>query len=220
MRPRLTVFDMDGVLTRSISSWQYVHEHFGVDNSENLRRYLAGEIDYMEFLRSDVRLWLSARGGPVRAQDIISVLQGGIPPKEGHRGGSILKLHSLGSAIAIISGGIFWLARMIGERYGADYVFANEIYCRDGFLVPDGRMVVDPKNKSAVLAGLQRRLGIGRGGETVSVGDTEQDVGMFELSALSIAVDPKDEAVRKRCMLIINSDSLLPVVQAIEDFGR
>ncbi|GGM76250.1 phosphoserine phosphatase [Thermogymnomonas acidicola] len=216
MRPRLTVFDMDGVLTRSISSWQYVHEHFGVDNSENLRRYLAGEIDYMEFLRSDVRLWLSARG-PVRAQDIISVLQG-IPLRR-DIGEAFSRLHSLGSAIAIISGGIFWLARMIGERYGADYVFANEIYCRDGFLVPDGRMVVDPKNKSAVLAGLQRRLGIGRG-ETVSVGDTEQDVGMFELSALSIAVDPKDEAVRKRCMLIINSDSLLPVVQAIEDFGR
>ena len=54
---RLVVFDMDGVLADTPSSWVYVHQAFGVNNRANLDLYLQCEIDYDQFMRRDIRTW-------------------------------------------------------------------------------------------------------------------------------------------------------------------
>ena len=48
---RLVAFDMDGTLVDVASSWQAVHHHFGDHNDEGLQRFLANEIDDIEFIR-------------------------------------------------------------------------------------------------------------------------------------------------------------------------
>ena len=48
--PKVVVFDCDGVLVDSVSSWKTLHDHFGTDNSHNLKRFIEGEISDMEFL--------------------------------------------------------------------------------------------------------------------------------------------------------------------------
>ena len=45
----------------------------GVDNSENLRLYRTGRISYMDFLRSDVNLWISRHPGITR-EDVVKIL--------------------------------------------------------------------------------------------------------------------------------------------------
>ena len=37
-RIKLVVFDMDGTLLKPRSCWAYIHEHFGTDNSEMLKK--------------------------------------------------------------------------------------------------------------------------------------------------------------------------------------
>lgn len=54
---KMVIFDMDGVLVDIDSSWQFIHRIFHVDSSENLEKYLGGEIDYKEFMRRDIGLW-------------------------------------------------------------------------------------------------------------------------------------------------------------------
>ena len=49
------IFDCDGVLVDSVSSWRTLHDHFGTDNSDELARFIAGEISDVEFMRSDIR---------------------------------------------------------------------------------------------------------------------------------------------------------------------
>ena len=48
---------MDGVLLDTVSSWRYIHEHFGTTNKRSIIPYLRGDIDYLEFIRRDVSLW-------------------------------------------------------------------------------------------------------------------------------------------------------------------
>ena len=53
------VFDCDGVLVDAVSSWRTLHDHFGTDNSENLQRFIRGEITDVEFMRLDIAKWKS-----------------------------------------------------------------------------------------------------------------------------------------------------------------
>lgn len=41
--PKVVVFDCDGVLVDSVSSWKTLHDHFGTDNSHNLTRFINGD---------------------------------------------------------------------------------------------------------------------------------------------------------------------------------
>jgi len=70
---RLAVFDMDGVLVDTESSWVLVHEHFGTNNDDSLRAFLRGEIDDLEFIARDVALWRRVRG-EVRWDEVRDVL--------------------------------------------------------------------------------------------------------------------------------------------------
>ena len=53
----LIFFDMDGVLTDTISSWKHVHDYFGTSNERSVDEYLKGNIDDLEFIKRDVSLW-------------------------------------------------------------------------------------------------------------------------------------------------------------------
>jgi beta-phosphoglucomutase-like phosphatase (HAD superfamily) len=53
-QPKVVVFDCDGVLVDSVSSWKTLHDYFGTDNSQNLQRFINGEFTDMEFMRSDI----------------------------------------------------------------------------------------------------------------------------------------------------------------------
>ena len=54
---KLVVFDMDGTLLRERSCWEYIHRHFGVDNTEMLKLYMEHKISDQEFAESDIKLW-------------------------------------------------------------------------------------------------------------------------------------------------------------------
>jgi phosphoserine phosphatase len=56
---RLIAFDCDGVLVKETSAWYTLHKNFGTYEAArpNLIACEAGEIDYPEFMRRDIRLW-------------------------------------------------------------------------------------------------------------------------------------------------------------------
>ena len=58
MSYKFVAFDLDGVLVDTFSSWVWMHKHFNVNNDHSLYAYQRGEIDYGEFMRRDIALWL------------------------------------------------------------------------------------------------------------------------------------------------------------------
>jgi len=211
---KLVAFDMDGVLTTHPSSWKFIHEYFGVDNSANLDAYRNGAITYGEFMSRDISLWLSKKPDLTK-DDIISILSR-IRMRDNVKRG-VEKLKDAGIKVAIVSGGVSWLADLINDDPIFDYVFANEIVIDGkGRLTGKGKPNVIPSRKDIVIENIQSLVGCEKA-ETGSVGDSYFDRSMFSASRVAIAFNPRDEEVRNASTSILFSNDLLELSERILD---
>ncbi|MGP6206975.1 HAD-IB family phosphatase [Cuniculiplasma sp. SKW3] len=174
-------FDMDGVLTREKSSWNYVNRNLGIDNSKNYENFKTGRITYEKFLTLDLALWIQS--GRARNADTILHLLNQIELFPNAENGC-KKLIANGFKIVIVSGGINWLAQRIGEMIGASEVYANIIFAKDGIIQPEGKAVVNPKKKGMIVEEYVSRK---RPEFSISVGDSPDDESMFTSTDYSIS---------------------------------
>lgn len=204
----MVVFDMDGVLVDVDSSWQTVHRAFRVDNEENFQKHLRNEIDYREFMRSDISLW-----GNTHITRIKSILDQARLMKGAKE--TLTSLRNMGVKTAIISSGIMTLAERIKEELGIDQVFANKLLTdEEGNLLGEGEEAVNLRNKGVVLEKLCRVVGI-KPEDCAVVGDSRFDVPLFEKTGLSIAFNAQDPWVRDAADVVIDDKDLrriLPVI--------
>ena len=208
----LAVFDMDGVLIDSHSSWVLVHEHFGTDNEDSLRAFLLGEIDDLEFIRRDVERWSSIRGR-VPLHEVEAILDGA--PLVPGAIETLRKLGERGVRTAIVSGGLSHLARRLGEMGGVEYVHANDVEVDgEGFLTGAGVVRVPLMEKGQVVEAIQEELGVGVEG-TAAVGDTPVDVTMFRRARVSIAFNPWDGTTERAAAHVVRSRDLRSVLPLI-----
>ncbi len=174
-------FDMDGVLTKEKSSWNYVNRTLGIDNSKNYENFKTGKITYEKFLALDLALWIQS--GKARNADTVLKLLNQIELFPGAEQGC-KKLITNGFKIVIVSGGISWLAHRIGEAVGASEIYANVIFARDGIIQPEGKAIVNPKNKGKIVDEYISRK---RPDFSISVGDSSDDESMFKNTDYSIS---------------------------------
>ena len=208
----LAVFDMDGVLVDSHSSWVLVHRLYGSDNEDSLQAFMRGEIDDLEFIRLDVERWTSARGS-VPLTEVEGVLDTApLFP------GALETLKTLGEngiRTAIVSGGLRYLADRIARMVDVDFVFANDVVVDpQGLLTGGGVVDVPLRHKGTVVSDIQEELGVGPEG-TVAVGDTAVDVSMFSRARVTIAFNPKDPAIEGAATHVIRSRDLRSVLPLI-----
>lgn len=210
---RLAAFDMDGTLVDVDSSWRAVHDHFGLSNDEGLRAFLDGRIDDLEFIRSDVRLW-HGREPDLRTSDLRRILAS-VPLMPG-AAALFAGLRERRVRTAIVSGGLDLLAERIGRELGVDRVLANGVReDADGRLTGEGIVRVPIYEKERVLQGLQGELGI-RPDETLAVGNSEIDIGLFHRAAVGVAFQPADQAVRRAASHVIEEKDLRRVLPLID----
>jgi len=216
-RIRLVLFDMDGVLVDTPSSWVTVHRYFGVDNEENLRRFWNGEIDELEFVRSDVRLWKSVKPD-VTLTDIEHILSS-VKIMDG-AAETVSALRRLGIKTAIVSGGIDILAGRVASTLGMDYSTANGLCADgDGRLTGEGILRVRISNKAESASGIMRSMGI-QADEALAVGDSITDIPLFDLCAAGVAFNTDDARVlRKADYVIDNLYSIVELVERLNDGG-
>jgi len=202
---KLVAFDLDGVLVESDSSWQALHDAFGVNNEENLQKYLRGEIDYKEFMRSDIRLWGNASREEIKTiLDQVRLMKGA---KE-----TIDELKKAGYKTAIISSGISLLADRIKNQLGIDYSYANKLlFDGKGRLTGEAEESVTLSNKDSILKRLAAVEGI-KPSECAVVGDSKFDVPMFKDAGFSIAFNPKDQLVREAAYSVIERKGLREIL--------
>jgi phosphoserine phosphatase len=198
---KFVIFDMDGVLVDIDSSWQLVHRAFSAVNEDNFRRYLHGEIDYKEFMRTDISLW-----GKVRVRQIEDILDKA--PLMPTAQGVISESKKRGYKTAIISSGISILAERVKRTFNIDYSFANKLVVdNEGLLTGEGEEVVELSSKDQVLKRLadKEKMQIK---QCVAIGDSKYDISLFRESGLSIAFNTKDETVKKAADLVIDGTDL------------
>jgi len=182
---RLFAFDMDSTLIQGevideLAKMAGVADRV-VEITESAMR---GEIEFQESFRRRVAL---LKGLPEpRVRELI----GRIPLAEGAER-LISTLKTLGYKTAILSGGFTFFARCLQQRFGIDYVHANELEFANGVVTGEVTgQIVDGARKAVLLEEIARQEHISLE-QVVAVGDGANDLPMLNLAGMGIAFRAK-----------------------------
>jgi phosphoserine phosphatase len=206
----IAVFDMDGVLIRQRSSWRIIHHRLGTDNEDSFVAYIQGEIDDMEFMRRDIRLWNGM--GLRNIRDVEEALEDALLMEGFHECMELLR--EKGYTLAIISGGLETLAMKLGRLGGFDHVLSNGlVHNEEGDLTGEGDLRVPLRDKGSVLSKILQR----GYSPVAAIGDSYVDLSMFSIADLSIAFRPESREVAEAADLVIEEPDLRIVARAVID---
>jgi phosphoserine phosphatase len=165
---------------------------------------MRGEIDFSESFKRRVSLLKGLD------ESVMKEIAENLPITEG-MARLVRILKKSGYKIAILSGGFTYFGNYLKEKYGFDYVYANELEIANGKLT--GNYVgdiVDGKRKAELLKLLAQveKVDIR---QTVAVGDGANDLPMLATAGLGIAfhAKPKVKATAKQSLSIVGLDGIL-----------
>ena len=202
---RLICFDMDSTLigTECIDELA-ARAGVGDKVKEITASAMRGEIDFTESFTRRVALLEGLD------QSVMEDIARNLPYNEGlERMMTILK--RVGYKTAILSGGFTYFGKYLQQKFGFDYVYANDLEIKDGKLT--GKYlgeVVDGRRKAELLRLLCQFEGIDLA-QAVAVGDGANDLPMLNLAGLGIAyhAKPKVMATARQSISTIGLDGLL-----------
>ena len=188
---KCVVFDCDGVLVDSVSSWKTLHDGFGTDNSKNLSRFIAGELTDVEFMRSDIAMWKAIQD-PIHKDELFRMYSG-VSLMEGARE-TVQALQDSGVYVAIVSAGVDLFVSSIAAMLKVDDWIANGFeFDEEGFLSDDGVCRLHASGKGDVINRLMEMHDF-KPEEVVSVGDSEMDLSMMVPGSGFIGFNPSRES--------------------------
>jgi len=209
MKFDMAAFDLDGVIVAERSSWEWVHRHFGVDNTESLAAYCSGRIDDREFMRTDIAMWMR-KDPEVSLEKIRGILMGAQIVKGAKE--AVASLRESGVRTCIVSGGIDLLAEHIGRVCGVEKVMSNGLTADvNGRLLGDGILRVELRDKASALKSIMGDFGV-RPERCAAIGNSWVDVSMFRIAGYGIAFNPIDEQTVREADIVIQSDDLRDIL--------
>jgi len=188
MKYKLIIFDIDGTITRHISSWRYIHEKLGIWDKEAFsyqEQFLSGKINYRRFCELDAYHWKG-----MSERKIIAIFKNVEYSK--NAASSIRRLKKLGFKLAAISTGLQFMSDRIKREFGFDYVLSNRLVVRKGIVTGNVKINIVHGAKSDILYNICRTFKI-KPAEAISIGDSDGDIPLAKASGYSIAFNSSSE---------------------------
>lgn len=208
---KLIVFDLDTTFIEQ-EIIDEIAKLAGIDESvrEITEKSMKGKMSYRESLKERVML---LRGIPASSLDKILkkiTLTKGVA--------DVLQvLKELGCKMAIVTGSFSYFTDKIKEKYGIDYVFANELVVKDGRLTGEVKEpIIDAEMKRKLIQEIMAREGIKRE-EVIAVGDGANDRFMLMEAGMGIAFDAK-EVVRKIADGVVTKENMKGLIYCLSEF--
>ncbi len=192
MKYKLIVFDIDGTITRHISSWRYIHEKLQLWTNRAFRYqedFFAGKISYRKFCELDAAHWKGMKISRLRSifKDV----------RYSHNAvRSIARLKKSGFKLVAVSTGLQFMADRVRKELKFDYAISNRLSSRSGKLTGSVKINLEHGAKHTVLAGIYRKFGV-KPREVISVGDSEGDIPLAKNSGYSIAFNSSSPDLSK-----------------------
>ena len=202
---RLICFDMDSTLIET-EVIDELADRAGVGGEVRAitESAMRGEIDFSESFARRVALLKGLD------ESVMREIAENLPITEGvERMMQVLK--RTGYKTAILSGGFTYFGNYLRQKFGFDYVYANELEIADGKLT--GRYVgdiVDGKRKAELLRIIAQVENINIA-QTIAVGDGANDLPMLSTAGLGIAfhAKPKVKQTARQSISTIGLDGVL-----------
>lgn len=202
---RLICFDMDSTLIETeVIDELADRAGVGAQVRAITESAMRGEIDFCESFSRRVALLKGLD------ESVMREIAENLPITEGlERMMQVLK--RTGYKTAILSGGFTYFGNYLKQRFGFDYVYANELEIVDGKLT--GRYlgdIVDGKRKAELLKIIAQVENINIA-QTIAVGDGANDLPMLSTAGLGIAfhAKPKVKQTARQSISTIGLDGVL-----------
>lgn len=169
---------------------------------------MAGELDFEQSLEQRVSLLAGL------STDVFAKVIDEIEFTPGARE-LVAAVRARGGKVGAVSGGFSQILEPLAKQIGLDYWLANELEVLNGELT--GRVigsVIDAQAKASALKSWAAEANVPLE-LTIAIGDGANDIQMLQVAGLAIAFRPK-EILRKHADLIIEENSLLPVIKELE----
>ena len=199
------LFDMDGVLVDSISSWRHVHTHFFTNNDNSVDDYVRGKITDKEFIRRDVSQW--KKNGKLIHKKELDTIFSSVHVMNGAR--SLIKsLKPYDVHLGIVSAGIDVLANKVGTLLDMDFVYANQLETESsGRLTGEGIVNVPLMRKDIVVDKIAKRFDLVKG-DIAAIGNSCFDIPLLRSVGLGIAFHPDDDCISKEADIVVSEKNL------------
>lgn len=210
MRYELVVFDIDGTITKHISSWQFLHERLGQWDDQAIRyqqMFLAGKISYRKFCRLDAAHWKG-----MEARKLYKIFEEIPYAKNVER--AVRTLRERGFKLAAVSTGIQFIIDRVKKELGFDHALGNKLKVRRGRLTGGVEIKISHLGKGKVLESILKRFRIAAR-RAIVVGDSAGDIPMMRMAGYAIAFNASSQAVAKAADYCCQGDDFMEVCEKI-----
>jgi phosphoserine phosphatase len=210
MKYKLIVFDIDGTITRHISSWRYIHEKLGLWDvlaKKYQDQFLAGKISYRRFCELDAAHWKG-----MNANKLHRVFRKVRYSKNAKK--AIRRLKKEGFKLVAISTGLQFITDRIKEEMKFDHVVGNRLNVRKGRLTGGVTINISHGAKGRTVRAILGRFGV-KPAEMIAVGDSEGDIPMIRLAGYSIAFNSSSELLSDIVDYNCKSDDFMEVCDKV-----
>ncbi|MGC8607683.1 MAG: HAD family hydrolase [Vulcanisaeta sp.] len=199
---RAAILDVDGVLTYFRSAWQHLHRVLGTEEWASLNReaYISGLINYRDWALVDALLWMGVPRSWVEVP--VTLRRGTLELLKFLRDNDVL--------VIAVSGGLNYTGIPIREYI--NYFISNELVLDNDDSLISVKVNVENKN---IVNDLINRLGLDWD-YVMAVGDSDMDLPMLRRARYSIAYNPVNEEVANAARIVINSDTLYPLIDFVK----
>lgn len=210
---KIVLFDMDGVLVDSISSWKHIHTYFSTNNDRSVDAYVKGLITDEEFIRRDVSQWKMDdqyifREELIKIFSSLSLMNGAVS--------CVNSLKRTGVMLGIVSAGLDLLAQQVASSLGIDMVYANQLQIDgSGRLTGEGIVNVPLMYKDKVVQRISQRFNVSAG-NIAAIGNSCFDIPLLRSVGLGIAFNPDDDCVVQEADEVIYEKDLKLVLSILK----